>query len=88
MCKIKTTITLAAHIKEFAQEESKSLGLDFSAYITLLIAEKLRNGTLIPSGDKKSKEVSNEPSKVIDSEIEEILLDDEQKNELNRLMGL
>ncbi|MGL5085764.1 MAG: hypothetical protein ACRC68_08640 [Clostridium sp.] len=88
MCKIKTTITLSAHIKEFAKKESKALGLDFSAYITLLIAEKLRNDTLIPNGDRKLKEVSNEPSKLIDSEIEEILLDDEQKNELNRLMGL
>lgn len=51
MCKkLKTTITLAPHIKEFASKEAKSLGLDFSAYITVLIGEKMR-GTMIPSND-------------------------------------
>ena len=49
MCKkLKTTITLAPHIKDFASEEAKSIGLDFSAYITVLIAEKMR-GTMITS---------------------------------------
>ena len=49
MCKkIKTTITLAHHIKDFASQEAKSLGLDFSAYITVLIAEKMRGTMLTP----------------------------------------
>lgn len=88
MCKIKTTITLAKHIKEFALEESKSLGLDFSAYITLLVAEKLRDSTIIPSTNKASKDTSNESMNLIDGASEERLLDEEQKNELNRLMEL
>ena len=45
--KIKTTITLSKHIKEFATQEAESLGLDFSAYITVLIAEKLRGYNVI-----------------------------------------
>lgn len=88
MSKIKTTITLAEHIKGFALEESKALGLDFSAYITLLIAEKLRESTFIPSGNRVSKDIDNKSIDVIESEIEESVLDDEQRNELNRLMGL
>ena len=49
MCKkIKTTITLAPHIKDFASKEASSLGLDFSAYITVLIAEKMRGNILAP----------------------------------------
>lgn len=88
MSKIKTTITLAEHIKEFALKESKSLGLDFSAYITLLIAEKLRDGMLIPSGSRASNEINSKSIDESESEVEEKVLDEEQRNELNRLMGL
>ena len=49
MCKkLKTTITLASHIKDFASQEARSLGLDFSAYITVLIAEKMRGTMIVP----------------------------------------
>lgn len=88
MSKIKTTITLAEHIKGFALKESKALGLDFSAYITLLIAEKLRESALIPSGKKAAKDIDSKSIDVTESEVEESVLDDEQRNELNRLMGL
>ncbi|MEG0856796.1 MAG: hypothetical protein RSG52_10010 [Terrisporobacter sp.] len=91
MSKIKTTITLAEHIKGFALEESRELGLDFSAYITLLIAEKLRERSLIPSGNRASNEINSksiDEADEADEKVEESVLDDEQRNELNRLMGL
>lgn len=84
MCKkIKTTITLSPHIKDFASKEAKSLGLDFSAYITVLIAEKMRGTILTP------------PTKIItDNAIDEvavdnketITIDSEQENEIDRLL--
>lgn len=86
--KIKTTITLAHHIKDFASQEAKSLGLDFSAYITVLIAEKLRGTTLTPP----TKIVTNTNNEVaIDQQIanEEITtIDSEQENEIDRLLQL
>ena len=84
--KIKTTITLSPHIKEFASNEARELGLDFSAYISILIAEKLRNSTIIASPNSK---ISN-----IDSSIEatittvESSIDNTQYNELDRLLNL
>ena len=85
--KIKTTITLSSHIKEFATEEAKSLGLDFSAYITVLIAEKLRGYNVIntmPSPistnlDTSIKDIPVEPKE----EIDEFQID-----ELDRLLSL
>lgn len=88
MCKIKTTITLSEHIKNFAIKESKAIGLDFSAYITLLIAEKLRGTILIPSENRTYNNISPESIDVIEGKSEENILDDEQKNELNRLMDI
>ena len=86
--KIKTTITLAPHIKDFASQEAKSLGLDFSAYITVLIAEKLRGSTLAPS-TKIATNVTNEiaiDKKIANEEIKSI--DSEQENEIDRLLQL
>jgi hypothetical protein len=84
MCKkLKTTITLAPHIKDFASKEAKSLGLDFSAYITVLIAEKMRGNMLAPPtrivADDKIDEVA------VDSK-EIITIDSEQENEIDRLL--
>ncbi len=86
MCKkIKTTITLAPHIKEFASKEAKSLGLDFSAYITVLIAEKMR-GNMIPSTIKKiSDDKVDEVAIDIDAK-ESIKIDSDQENEIDRLL--
>lgn len=85
--KIKTTITLSSHIKEFATEEAKSLGLDFSAYITVLIAEKLRGYNVINTMhapistnlDTSIKDIPAEPKE----EIDEFQID-----ELDRLLSL
>lgn len=80
--KIKTTITLAGHIKDFASSEAKSLGLDFSAYITVLIAEKMR-GPLISPHNNANNEVaitSTTPEKEV------IKIDSEQENEIDRLL--
>ena len=85
--KIKTTITLSSHIKEFATEEAKSLGLDFSAYITVLIAEKLRCYNVINTMpapistnlDTSIKDIPVEPKE----EIDEFQID-----ELDRLLSL
>lgn len=86
--KIKTTITLAHHIKDFASQEAKSLGLDFSAYITVLIAEKMRGTTLTPP----TKILTNTTNEIaIDKQIanEEIkTIDSEQENEIDRLLQL
>jgi hypothetical protein len=84
MCKkIKTTITLAPHIKDFASEEAKSLGLDFSAYITVVIAEKMR-GTILtmptrPVADSIHEEIATDNK-------EAIKIDSEQENEIDRLI--
>lgn len=84
MCKkIKTTITLAPHIKEFASKEASSLGLDFSAYITVLIAEKMRGNMLAPS----IKTVANETADEIAIENKEVItIDSDQENEIDRLL--
>jgi len=84
MCKkIKTTITLAPHIKKFASEEAKSLGLDFSAYITVLIAEKMRSTMLTPPTrtvtDKTIDEISIDNKEIIE-------IDSDQENEIDRLL--
>lgn len=84
MCKkIKTTITLSPHIKDFASKEAKSLGLDFSAYITVLIAEKMRGIVLTPPTkiitDNATEEIA------VDNK-ETITIDSEQENEIDRLL--
>jgi hypothetical protein len=84
MCKkIKTTITLAAHIKEFASKEAKALGLDFSAYMTVLIAEKMRGTMLAPPAKIITDDITNEIA--IDNK-ENITIDSEQENEIDRLL--
>jgi len=86
MCKkIKTTITLAPHIKEFASKEAKSMGLDFSAYITVLIGEKMR-GTMIPSTIKKVSDDKIDEAAISIDEKESIKIDSEQENEIDRLL--
>ncbi|ABR37120.1 MULTISPECIES: hypothetical protein [Clostridium] len=86
MCKkLKTTITLAPHIKEFASKEAKSLGLDFSAYITVLIGEKMR-GTMIPSTIKKVSDDKIDEAAISIDEKESIKIDSEQENEIDRLL--
>ncbi|CUU51086.1 hypothetical protein [Clostridium beijerinckii] len=86
MCKkLKTTITLAPHIKEFASKEAKSLGLDFSAYITVLIGEKMR-GTMIPSTIKKVSDNKIDEAAISIDEKESIKIDSEQENEIDRLL--
>lgn len=85
--KIKTTITLSSHIKEFASKEAESLGLDFSAYITVLIAEKLRGYNVIAPINSSATNISN--SFIEDTSIqskEEI--DEFQIDELDRLLSL
>jgi hypothetical protein len=79
--KLKTTITLAPHIKDFASQEARALGLDFSAYITVLIAEKMR-GTMFTSS---TKIVTNNTTQEIDNE-EIITIDSDQQNEIDRLL--
>ena len=84
MCKkLKTTITLASHIKEFASQEAKSLGLDFSAYITVLIAEKMRGTILTPPARLATDNTTDEIA--IDNK-ESITIDSEQENEIDRLL--
>ncbi|MFW2502351.1 hypothetical protein [Clostridium diolis] len=86
MCKkLKTTITLAPHIKEFASKEAKSLGLDFSAYITVLIGEKMR-GAMIPSTIKKVSDDKIDEAAISIDEKESIKIDSEQENEIDRLL--
>ena len=84
MCKkLKTTITLAPHIKDFASKEARSLGLDFSAYITVLIAEKMRGTMLTLSTGIVTDETTDEIA--IDNK-EIITIDSEQENEIDRLL--
>jgi hypothetical protein len=84
MCKkLKTTITLAPHIKEFASKEARSLGLDFSAYITVLIAEKMRGNMLAPPTGSFNDNTTDEIA--IDNK-ENITIDSEQENEIDRLL--
>ena len=84
MCKkLKTTITLAPHIKDFASEEAKALGLDFSAYITVLIAEKMRGTMLISSTKLVTDNTTDEIA--IDNK-DNITIDCEQENEIDRLL--
>ena len=84
MCKkIKTTITLAPHIKDFASQEARSLGLDFSAYITVLIAEKMRGTMLTPP----TRIVTDNTTDEIAIDKKEIVaIDSEQENEIDRLL--
>lgn len=84
MCKkVKTTITLAPHIKDFASKEAKSLGLDFSAYITVLIAEKMRGNMIAPSINNSANEVADE---IAIENKEVITIDSDQENEIDRLL--
>ena len=84
MCKkIKTTITLASHIKDFASQEAKSLGLDFSAYITVLIAEKMR-GTIITPPTKLVTD--NTTDEIAIDNKESVTIDSDQENEIDRLL--
>ena len=84
MCKkIKTTITLASHIKDFASQEAKSLGLDFSAYITVLIAEKMR-GNMIASPTRFV--VENTTDEIAIDNKESVTIDSDQENEIDRLL--
>lgn len=91
MCKkIKTTITLAQHIKEFASQEANSLGLDFSAYITVLIAEKMR-GTILTPPIKLATENNITSETTIENQVEikeAVKIDSEQENEIDRLLQL
>ncbi|WP_297427858.1 hypothetical protein [Clostridium sp.] len=86
MCKkLKTTITLAPHIKEYASKEASSLGLDFSAYITVLIAEKMRGSMLTsPIKNVSNDEINDIPNEKESKEI--IKIDSEQENEIDRLL--
>jgi hypothetical protein len=81
--KLKTTITLAPHIKEFASKEASSLGLDFSAYITVLIAEKMRGNILTTSTKIVDNDVINE---IAIENKETITIDSDQENEIDRLL--
>ena len=84
MCKkIKTTITLAPHIKDFASKEAKALGLDFSAYITVVIAEKMRGTILTMPTRLVTDDTTDEIS--IDNK-ENVKIDSEQENEIDRLL--
>lgn len=84
MCKkLKTTITLAPHIKDFASKEASSLGLDFSAYITVLIAEKMRGNILTPPTRTFTDDILDE---VATDKKETIEIDNEQENEIDRLL--
>ncbi|MGL5381512.1 hypothetical protein [Clostridium sp.] len=86
--KIKTTITLSAHIKEFASNEAKALGLDFSAYMSVLIAEKMRGITLAPpiNNTTQREEAILEP-KITPKEII-VEIDSSQESEIDRLLEM
>lgn len=84
--KIKTTITLSSHIKEFATKEAESLGLDFSAYITVLIAEKLRGYNVITSPSSAPNNFIPSTEDISIEAKEEI--DKSQIDELDRLLSL
>ncbi|WP_309446799.1 hypothetical protein [Clostridium sp.] len=80
---MKTTITLAPHIKDFASKEASSLGLDFSAYITVLIAEKMRGNMITPPARIVTEDTTDEIA--IESK-EAIIIDSDQENEIDRLL--
>lgn len=92
MCKkIKTTITLAQHIKSFASKEAKDLGLDFSAYITVLIAEKMRAVSLVSSTTQIATTTNSDSEVAIDACTENTTIapiDTQQENEIDRLLQL
>jgi len=84
MCKkIKTTITLAPHIKDFASKEAKALGLDFSAYITIVIAEKMR-GTILTMPTRLVTDNTTDEISIDNKEA--VKIDSEQENEIDRLI--
>jgi len=84
MCKkLKTTITLAPHIKNFASKEARALGLDFSAYITVLIAEKMR-GTMLTPPTRLVTDNTTDEIAIDNKEI--ITIDSEQEDEIERLL--
>jgi len=84
MCKkLKTTITLAPHIKDFASKEARALGLDFSAYITVLIAEKMR-GTMLTPPTRLVTDNTTDEIAIDNKEI--ITIDSEQEDEIERLL--
>lgn len=84
MCKkLKTTITLAPHIKDFASKEARALGLDFSAYITVLIAEKMR-GTMLTPPTRLATDDTTDEIAIDNKEI--ITIDSDQENEIERLL--
>ena len=84
MCKkIKTTITLAPHIKDFASKEAKALGLDFSAYITVVIAEKMR-GTILTMPTRLVTDNTTDEISIDNKEA--VKIDSEQENEIDRLI--
>lgn len=85
--KIKTTITLSSHIKEFASKEAESLGLDFSAYITILIAEKFRGYNMISPVPSSIIPHLNSSIDDIPIELKEDI-DEFQIDELDRLLSL
>lgn len=85
--KIKTTITLSSHIKEFASKEAEALGLDFSAYITVLIAEKLRGVNIVSNNTPPPIITTSNPSTEVAITSSEMEIDDSQINELDRLLS-
>jgi hypothetical protein len=88
MCKkLKTTITLAPHIKDFASKEARALGLDFSAYITVLIAEKMRGTMLTPPTRLVTDNTTDNTIDEIAIDNKEIItIDSEQEDEIERLL--
>lgn len=87
--KLKTTITLAQHIKDFASKEAEALGLDFSAYITVLIGEKMRGISLAPTSVSQVNTAISEVAITVNEEVEEdFSIDNEQANEIDRLLDM
>ncbi|MFW2490919.1 hypothetical protein ACN077_20485 [Clostridium chromiireducens] len=86
--KVKTTITLSPHIKDFASKEASSLGLDFSAYITILIAEKMRGNIITPSIKSSTDDTASNISEeiAIDKKENVVTIDSDQENEIDRLL--
>jgi hypothetical protein len=84
MCKkLKTTITLAPHIKDFASKEASALGLDFSAYITVLIAEKMR-GNMFTTPTRNVIGDTIDETHIDNKEV--VGIDSDQENEIDRLL--
>jgi|GEM_PF-3181797 len=86
--KVKTTITLSPHIKDFASKEASSLGLDFSAYITVLIAEKMRGNIITASMKSATDDTASNISEeiAIDKKENVVTIDSDQENEIDRLL--